>query len=467
VTRRYRIGATVGSMVGHMADDVLKFRAGDLKERVHELAAERDVSVSQFLREAVEAYTPPCDSCGECSVCGEHRLDLEQLDESAATATIMGYGAWSETTNADVQALIDRAKELLAEGAVGVSVATDLDPADLPTNPDDVTEEHLMSAHQRIRHVAIVDTPAFSGAYLTEGSDGTLSGPLVFEGAITGDVRAIGPVGTFNLEAIDGRIPIIFDLQDGDHTGTVVGYIDRNERVDGIFGATEAPIAASVGAYPAYLFKQPEPGPMTVSAPDAQGYRRYSGIIAPTGVCHKGRGGCYTYKGASLDYFHSGASIPLDDGTMIRVGPIMFGDLHPDGSVMDYRQALERTNEDARTVGAMGCVYAHPKGALFSGVLMNDVDPMRVQACAPSVELWPDNRGKLELKTALLVPRPAFPVAASIGAGVQLAEAEPAIVDEPQGERGERLDELEKRFDLMEKTVGELFAAHLTHSFDQ
>lgn len=410
----------------------------------------------------------PCDSCAECDVCGEHALELDELAETVETATIIGYGRFDETSNPEVQALIDRARELLAVGAVGVSVATDLNPDDLPNNPDDADdadEDTLMAAGQQVRHVAIVDTPAFSGAYLATDGDG-VSGPMVFEGIPTGDLRSI-PYGAFNLDDTLLPIPIIFDLAEGDHTGVTVGHIDRWERVEGILGKEVTPIAASVGDYPAYLFSQPEPGPMTVSAPDAKGYRRYSGTIAPTGVCHKGRGGCYTYKGASLDYFHSGAQIPLDDGTSIRVGPLMFGDIHPDDTVMDYRKALTTTNADARTVAAMGRVYAHPKGALFSGVLMGDADVMRVQACSASVELWPDNRGKLELKTALLVPRPAWPVAASLGAGVQLAEAEEPVVDEPQGDRLERLDALEAKFAQLETTVGELYATHLSATLDQ
>lgn len=453
-----------------MVDDILKFRAGDLKAAVMEQAAERDVSVSQFLRDAVTAFTDkPCDSCGACDICGGEVLSLDSYEDTP-TATIMGYGRFDETTNPEVQALIDRAKELLAVGAVGVSVATDLDPADLPANPEDVTEEHVMAAHQRNRHVAIVDTPAFSGAHLDLSTDGTLTGPLVFEGSITGDIRSIGPVGTMNLEdETTLPFPIIFDLHEGDHTGVVVGHIERLERVEGIVGAGVAPVAASLTGdeYPSYLFAEPEPTAMTVYPPDAHGFRRYAGILAPTGVCHKGQRGCYTYRGASLDYFHSGARIPLDTGEYIRVGPLMFGDLHADSSQMDYAKALERTNEDAQTVCSMGRVFPHPKGALFSGVLMPDADVMRVQACAPSVELWPDHRGKLELKTALLVPRPALPVAASLGnGGIQLAEAEQPIVKEPAGDHHTRLSEIEVRMKRLEDATAPMLAAHLAAQFD-
>jgi len=437
----------------------------DLWSAAMEKAAETDQKVSDVLRAALSDFTTePCDSCGECSVCGLEQLTTDTLD-TEPTATIYGYGKFSETQNPEVQAVIDRAKELLREGAVGVSVATDLNPADMPLNPDDIDETTIDNAHQRVRHVAIVDTPAFSGAYLDLADDGTVQGPMVFEGIPTGDGRAIGPVGTFVIDESELPIPIIFDLAEGDHTGTVVGYIDRLERKDGINADGVAPLTASVGAYPAYLFSEPDPTPMTVSAPDKNGYRRYSGIIAPTGVCHKGMGGCYTYKGASLDYFHSGARIPLDDGTFTRVGPMMFGDLHADGNKLDYAEALQRTNEDARTVFTMGRLFHHAKGLLFSGVLMPDTDVMRVQATAPSVELWPDHRGRLEVKTALQVPRPAFPVAASLsGGGVSITEAEPVVVEQSTGEHFERLQTLEDRMEAVEKATAELFAAHLANT---
>lgn len=455
-----------------MADDILKFRAGELRASVMDQAADRDMSVSEWLREATEEkLAKGCDHCGgECDVCGSEVLQLAAQD-AGETATITATGGkFSQTSNPDVQALIDRAKELLAEGAVGVSVALDLDPADMPDgmqdvdpfDPDPAIVEAVENAHLRIRHVAIVDTPAFSGAYLTLGADGSLTGPLVFEGIPTGDLRFVGDVGKINLESTPFPVPIIFDLAEGDHTGTVLGFIDAAERVSGV-SEPVAPVAASGSAYPAYLFAEPQPGPMTVSAPDARGFRRYSGTIMPAGVCHKGMGGCYTYKhkAFSLDYFHSGASIPLDDGTFTRVGPLMFGDLHADGNEMDYATALTRTNEDARTVFTMGRVFHHPSGLLYSGVLMPDADIPRVQATAPSVEIWPDERGRPELKTALNVPRPALPVAASLkGGGIQLTESDPVVVEEPHGDHHTRLDELAARLDAVEASTAELLAAH-------
>jgi len=279
----------------------------DLWQSALEAAAERDMTVSDVLRDALTQFTTkPCESCGSCDICGGDVLALDDF-EASPTATVMGYGKFSETANPDVQALIDRAKELLAEGAVGVSVSLDIDPDTLPAGVDvhDLNPEDLSSVNQRVRHLAIVDTAAFSGAFVDHATDGSISGPLVFEGIPTGDLRTVGPVGSINLESSPLPIPLLFDLEEGDHTGTVIGFIDRLERVDGIVGAGTAPLAASSSAYPAYLFSEPEATAMTVHAPDAKGYRRYTGLIAPSGVCHKGMGGCYTYKGASLDYFQS------------------------------------------------------------------------------------------------------------------------------------------------------------------
>lgn len=434
--------------------------ADDIWQAAMEKAADRDEKVSDILRAALHDYTK-CTECA-CEFCGLDTIQVEDFEAAPDTAVVWGTGRFSETSNPDVAALIERAKELLAEGAVGVSVSLDLDPADMPANPADVTDEQLDNAHMRIRHVAIVDTPAFSGAYLDLAADGSVSGPLVFEGVPTGDMRGIG----FDQLTLDDSllpIPIIFDLQDGDHTGVTVGYIDGWEKRAGTLDET-APLVASASTYPAYLFAEPEPTAMTIHEPDSLGFRRYSGIVAPTNVCHKGMGGCYTYRGADLGYFHSGARVALDDGTFTRVGPLVFGGLHADAQKLDYAEALSRT-DDARRVFAMGRMFHHPKGLLFSGVLMPDADIPRIQATAPSVELWPNQHGKLEVKTALQVNRPAFPVAASVGNGVLLVDAEPVELETTPTvtyQNSDPLSLIAARVEALEKVTGELFAAHLS-----
>src|SRR5688500_18459000 len=107
----------------------------------------------------------------------------------------------------------------------------------------------------------------------------------------------------------------------------------------------------------------------------------------------------------------------------------------------------------------MGRVFHQPAGLLYSGVLMPDADIMRVQDSAPSVEAWPDNRGRLELKTALQVPRPAYPVAASLsGGGIALTTDDVPQVEESHGEFHERMEALAQRVDTLEKNVAPILA---------
>jgi hypothetical protein len=455
-----------------MADDILKFRAGELHQRVLEQAAERDVTISQFLREAVEAFTATeCQSCGQCDVCGLDTINPDEyatFEETSPSAALWGYGAFDETTNPDIQALIDRARELLAVGAVGVSIATDLNPDDMPADPNDVTDEILEAARIRPRHVAIVDTAAFSGAYLSVEPDGTLAGPIVFEGTPTGDVRGL-PLESLTWDDDLFPIPVIFDIHEGDHTGAVVGHIDRVERVTGeAVGVADdvVPIAASANAYPAALFAEPTQDEPVIE--EIGGYLRYSGAILPSNVCHRGQGGCFTYRHGSADLstFHSGARVQTDDGNMVRVGRLVYGGVHADAQKLDYDEALRRT-EDVRRAFSMGRVFDHPtRGLLFSGVVLSGVDRMQVEAAAPSVELWPGKSGKLELRTALLVNAPGWPVAASTGHSLIVSEAMPemeyggkaTVTVEPDTELANRLTELEN-------VVGELYAAHLASQF--
>ena len=74
--------------------------------------------------------------------------------------------------------------------------------------------------------------PAFSNARLTLGEDGySVEGPVTFEGIYTGDVRTL-KYGSLQWDDELLPIPIIWDPEDNDHDGFVVGSVTSLERVD-------------------------------------------------------------------------------------------------------------------------------------------------------------------------------------------------------------------------------------------
>jgi len=74
---------------------------------------------------------------------------------------IIGTGTLSESEEPQTAAAVTRVRELLLEGAVGVSV--NLDDTE-ETMPDEDSDEPMVTTSGRIRHVAIVDIPAFDRA---------------------------------------------------------------------------------------------------------------------------------------------------------------------------------------------------------------------------------------------------------------------------------------------------------------
>lgn len=100
-------------------------------------------------------------------------FDIAEMDHSAATigtvneierrsdGIIWGTGNLSASDNEQTQQLVVRAAELLAEGAAGVSVSYDSVPEEENIPPE---EGVWTFSKARIRHVAIVDVPAFSQA---------------------------------------------------------------------------------------------------------------------------------------------------------------------------------------------------------------------------------------------------------------------------------------------------------------
>lgn len=407
----------------------------------------------------------------------------EKTDEK--TAGIIGSGSLSQSEDPRTQALVSRVCELLREGAVAVSIKHDLHPdvsarlAALETSFMDDDEEVAAAAMKeaqeiyenadiRPRHVAIVDTAAFSNARLTLGEDGyTVNGPVTFEGIYTGDVRTL-KYGSLQWDDELLPIPIIWDPENNDHDGVVVGYIESLERVDGMTSAVrpeavseddvEAVVAAAgSSALPAAYFADFKPTkkiPLTVGGEDANGLRHIFGIAAPKGVCHRSdMGACFQYPGdvdPKHKGFHTGQMITLDDGTSLQVGALTLGGRHIDPALarqgVDFKETT-RHRDDANTIFAIVRAWETPFGLAVSGVVMPSVDQdalLRAAASAPSVELWPVGRGRT-LVGIHLVPTPAWPVAASADGDTQTLTAQTHVhVINPEGglcaECGDDLD---------------------------
>lgn len=394
------------------------------------------------------------------------------VTEEQKTAGIIGGGSLSKSEDPRTQALVARVQELLREGAVAVSIKHDLHPdvaAKLATleGPFDTEEEAaaaMLEANEiyanaeiRPRHVAIVDTAAFSNARLVLDDDGYgVSGPVTFEGIYTGDVRTLKH-GSLTWDDDLLPIPIIWDPENNDHDGFVVGYVNSLERVDGMTTAVRpealtgeeieaVTAAAGSSALPASYFTDFKPKkmvPLTVGEEDANGLRHIYGIAAPKGVCHRSdMGACFQYPGDVDDQhrgFHTGQAITLSDGTTVRVGALTIGGRHIDPSLarqgVNFRD-VSNHRDDANTVFAMVRAWETPFGLAVSGVVMPGVDRdtlFRAAASSPSVELWPAGRGRT-LVGIHLVPTPAWPVAASAGGDSQVLTVQEHLhVIDPEG----------------------------------
>lgn len=474
----------------------------DISDEDREAVANRICSIYASIQEADDEW-PDCpleeepesepeqedptedNSVGGCETCGDHATavdDEPEVEPDNRTAAIFGWGRLSESEDPDTQALVTRARELMIEGAAGVSIRHDLDPADMPS-PEQIKEleeaerweelEKLLSqVHARPRHVALVDTAAFSDARLAYDEEtGEVSGPVTFEGHWTGDIRRL-PYGVLQWD--DDLLPIPITMGHEGPGGTqppIIGYIDKLERQDGVTSAMRiAPITESeVGAVVAAAgvkaglphvyfdkFKASQPQPVRVSAPDSIGLRRIWGTAAPKGVCHRSdMGACFQFPGdvdPHLRGFHTGAAVQLDNGSEVRVGAITFGGLHIDTALarrgVGVREA-NRHREDGRQVLAMVRAWPAAHGGLdFSGVIAAQVDEnqlLQALACSPSVELWPAGHGRTTTGIHI-VPTPAWPVVAAAGDAMEMTstlsveiedgealqrelEAEEAIVD--------------------------------------
>ena len=431
------------------------------------------------------------------------------------TCGIVGKGSLSKSEDPRTQALVARVQELLREGAVAVSIKHDLHPsvsaklAELE-GPFETEEESIAAmtkaneiyenADIRPRHVAIVDTAAFSGARLTLSEDGySVEGPVAFEGLWTGDVRTL-KYGKLQWDDELLPIPIIWDPDNNDHDGVVVGYISSLERVDDMTSAvrptaiSEEDVDAVVSAAgstsldAAYFLKHKFTAktPLTVSDEDENGLRHVYGHVAPYGVCHRSdMGACFQYPGdvdKTHKGFHTGQVVKLSDGSSVRVGALTLGGKHIDASLarqgVDFRE-VNRHRDDANTIFAMVCAWEDTFGLAISGVLMPGVgrdELFRAMASSPSVELWPNGAGRT-LVGIHLVPTPAWPVAASAGGDTNVLTSQDHVhVMSPEGgycadcgdnlesetPDNDRLSRVEASLDRIEKTLAVLALDALT-----
>lgn len=410
--------------------------------------------------ETEEVEDPPAEDTEE--------LETEETEEPAESQinAIFALGALSDSDDPETQAAVSRVRELLNEGAVGVSVALDIHPDDMKTIMESVDEETGEStlpdgfvARQRVRHTAIVDTPAFADARLHQLEDGTLEGDIVFEGVYTGDGRTID-LNSIALDDSNLPSPIIWDRHDGDHSGMTVGYVTSWSRRENV-GKTSArtvlddeAITASIAPMelPSKYFAQTVPTKaeaMRISAPDAQGYRAIRGLAAPNGVCIRQSMQCWTWPGdrdKTHKHFHTGTLLRLDDGSDIRVGALTMGGAHLDGALAKQGvSAKDASNhrDNANRVFALVRVWESRFGLMMAGVIppdVTDADVTRALACSPSIEFWPDNGGRT-LIGLHLVPTPALPVLASAGSAEHfVTDFEIQLEDESPEEQVEELE---------------------------
>lgn len=363
--------------------------------------------------------------------------DTGDTGEARTAAIVATSGGLSVSEDPETQAAVTRVRELLAEGAVGVSIGADMDPDHMPDK--DLLDE-LIAAEKweeaealladvpfRLRHLAVVDTAAFADARPTLDADGNITGPITFEGIWTGDMRFF-PLNSFTWETTL-PIPIIWDRQDGDHTGVTVGSITGIERVMGEVSQPDDAVAASLGVagvdvIPAEYVRKPAPGPLTITPPDGNGLRHIYGTAAPTGVCHpnpKYSTQCFTYPGDAdpqLKRFHSGMPRMLSDGTTVRLGALTMYGLHASTASMTRPGVTSHQlarYEDGREIFAAVRAYDDPAGLLVAGVVMPDItdaDLNRALTMGASVEMAPTRIGR-NVIGAHLVPVQAWPVSAS------------------------------------------------------
>lgn len=405
-------------------------------------------------------------------------------EEQGLVKAVFARGKLSTSEDPDTQASINRAKELLEEGAVGVSVSLDLHPDDVQIYADaekkadadewqNPIESYLpegFAPRQRIRHTAIVGTPAFADARLTLLEDGvSVEGVVTFQGEWTGDIRNVDMI---DLESSRTPSPILYNRDSEGHEGPTIGYLTEFEWVERPPSShrpkiDDEAITASIKPLemPARYFAQTVPTkaePLRIGAKDKDGYRAIYGLAAPKGICHRSTGACFTWPGdpdPKHRHFHTGNLLGLDDGSDIRVGALTIGGAHLDAELAKRgvrASTAGNYRDDANRVFALVRAFETRYGLMISGIVppdVSDAEVTRALACSPSVEFWPDDRGKRTLVGIHLVPRPAWPVMSSMGsADIVTTDVEIELEEQPEEELSTDPEVVE--FDLSDQFDG-------------
>lgn len=402
--------------------------------------------------------------------------ELEEVEDTPEVAekmvkAVYAVGRLSESEDPETQAAVNRARELMKEGAVGVSVALDLHPDDAELIAEaeekmakDGYEKDILEylpegfkPRNRIRHTAIVGTPAYADARLELQDDGTVAGIVTFQGEYTGDLRHFDIV---DIASSRTPSPILYNRDLEGHEGPTIGFLESFELVDRPPSShrptldSEA-ITASMKPleFPALYFAHTVPtkaAPITISEPDSKGYRVISGLAAPKGVCHRSDMPCFTFPtdpDPKLAHFHTGSLLRLDNGQDIRVGALTLGGGHLDPSLAKAGVKASQVGnhrDDANQVFAIVRAFNTRFGLWVNGIIPPDVTEgqiARALACSPSVELWPTGNGKRTLVGIHLVQRPAWPVLASMGAADIAVTSDPIVLASDEELEDEKLED--------------------------
>jgi hypothetical protein len=180
-----------------------------------------------------------------------------------------------------------------------------------------------------------------------------------------------------------------------------------------------------------------EPTPITITDPDANGYREVYGHIAEWSTCHIGfPGQCRTAprSRSNYAYFHTGALDVADvrgEVSTIPVGRLTYDSGHADLTASANAAAAHYDN--TATLGAFVVAGEDEHGIWVHGVLAPGADVTKMKATPPSGD-WRPVRGGLELVAVLHVNTPGFPVPRTLVAGgeIQALVAAGALHAKPQ-----------------------------------